>query len=110
MPAVVSYIKQLTETAAAKMTISSSLPCETERSLIHRLSSLLDAVSRQAEALENALAQAPADGALAQAEYYRDKVIPAMTALRSAADQLEPLVDKALWPFPTYSDLLFSVN
>ena len=63
-----------------------------------------------AEALESALAQTPADGALAQAEYYRDKVIPAMTALRSAADQLEPLVDKALWPFPTYSDLLFSVN
>ena len=110
VPAVVSYIKQLTETAAAKLTISSSLPCETERALIHRLSLLLDAVSRQAEALESALAQTPADGALAQAEYYRDKVIPAMTALRSAADQLEPLVDKALWPFPTYSDLLFSVN
>ena len=50
--------------------------------IFHRLSSLLDAVSRQAEALENALAQAPADGALDQAEYYRDKVIPAMTALR----------------------------
>ena len=100
VPAVVSYIKQLTETAAAKLTISSSLPCETERALIHRLSLLLDAVSRQAEALESALAQTPADGALAQAEYYRDKVIPAMTALRSAADQLEPLVDKALGPSP----------
>lgn len=44
-----------------------------------------------------------------QAFYYHDKVIKAMSALRKPADELEKLVDKEYWPFPTYADLLFEV-
>lgn len=40
--------------------------------------------------------------------YYRE-VMAAMTALRTPADELEKLVDKEYWPFPTYADLLFEV-
>ena len=40
---------------------------------------------------------------------YRDKVIPAMKELRDACDSLEIIVGKDYWPFPTYSELLFSV-
>lgn len=40
--------------------------------------------------------------------YYRE-VMAAMSALRSPADELEKLVDKDYWPFPTYADLLFEV-
>ena len=39
----------------------------------------------------------------------RDQVVPAMAALRAPADQLEMLVDKDLWPFPSYGDLIFEV-
>ena len=42
-----------------------------------------------------------------RAYYCKDKVVPAMTALRTPADKLEMLVDKNDWPFPTYADLLF---
>ena len=48
-------------------------------------------------------------GAGACARAYRDQVVPAMAALRAPADQLEMLVDKDLWPFPSYGDLIFEV-
>ena len=41
------------------------------------------------------------------AKYFRDKVIPAMTALREAGDGLECLVPQNLWPLPTYREMLF---
>ena len=43
------------------------------------------------------------------AHAYHDAVVPAMAALRHPVDELELLVDKDLWPVPTYGDLLFEV-
>ena len=45
----------------------------------------------------------------AQAFFYHDEVLSAMNSLRKPADELEKLVDKEYWPFPTYADLLFEV-
>ena len=44
-----------------------------------------------------------------QAVYYRDEVMTAMEALRTPVDKLEMLVDKAMWPMPSYGDLIFEV-
>jgi len=44
-----------------------------------------------------------------QAVYYRDQVTSAMEALRAPVDKLEMLVDKAMWPMPSYGDLIFEV-
>ena len=41
------------------------------------------------------------------AKYFRDKVIPAMDALREVGDSLECLVPHELWPLPTYREMLF---
>ena len=43
------------------------------------------------------------------AHYYYDTILPLMDAVRTTADQLEMLVGKKYWPFPTYSDILFYV-
>ena len=40
---------------------------------------------------------------------YHDRIVPAMVALRKPIDELELLMDKALWPVPTYGDLMFEV-
>ena len=45
----------------------------------------------------------------AQAVFYHDKVVPAMEALRAPIDKLEMIVDKELWPMPSYGDLIFEV-
>ena len=44
-----------------------------------------------------------------KAFYYRQQVIPAMEALRKPVDELEMIVDKEIWPMPSYGDLLFEV-
>ena len=49
----------------------------------------------------------PHDDNLKHAEYMRDNVIPAMEAVRDAADQLEKVVADDLWPLPKYSEILF---
>jgi glutamine synthetase len=47
------------------------------------------------------------EGGIKHAEYMRDVVIPAMSAVREAADKLERIVADDLWPLPKYSEILF---
>ena len=47
---------------------------------------------------------------LTLARFYRDRVFGAMTALRLTVDELETLVSADRWPYPTYADMLYSVN
>ena len=44
-----------------------------------------------------------------QARYCHDTVVPAMNALRAPVDELEMMVDKQVWPMPSYAELLFEV-
>ncbi len=44
-----------------------------------------------------------------RARYYYEVVMPAMEALREPVDRLEMIVDKTLWPMPSYGDLLFEL-
>ena len=44
-----------------------------------------------------------------QARFYHFEVVPAMDALRAPVDKLEMIVDKDLWPMPSYGDLIFEV-
>jgi len=58
-------------------------------------------------ALKDALAADTGHEALAEAEHARDALLPAMAAVRTAADELEELVADDLWPLPTYQEMLF---
>ena len=49
------------------------------------------------------------DNVKEQAFYYKDVVKAAMEELRAPADEAEMLVDKKVWPIPTYGDLIFEV-
>jgi glutamine synthetase len=46
---------------------------------------------------------------LAKARAYRESVIPHMDSLRGIADDVEKLVPNALWPLPSYEELLFTL-
>ena len=48
-------------------------------------------------------------GGKEQAFYYKDAVRAAMDNLRRPVDELEMLVDKRVWPYPTYADLIFEI-
>ncbi len=112
LPAAQAYIRDLAETAGAKLALSRELGCELEMSQIARLNGLAAAVARGIDALEAAVAAAPEIGrgdSEACARYYEREVLSAMQALREPADVLETITAKKYWPYPTYSDLLFSV-
>ncbi|MBR3736228.1 MAG: glutamine synthetase type III, partial [Lachnospiraceae bacterium] len=70
---------------------------------------LLDEVQKAVETLEKDVAKAAKLEGKKQAVYYRDTICVDMVALRTPADALERIVDKELWPFPTYGDLIFEV-
>lgn len=110
IPAVCSYIKDLSDTVIAKKALSSEINCELETSIVSNLSSLSHSLYERTKQLEDSLLGVKSqDDLQKQGEYYRDIVIPAMQALRAVADEIETLVGEKYWPFPTYGQLLFSV-
>ena len=111
VPAVLSYLKDISATAAQKKAISEDIPCDLEESLVRKLSALASCFYKKTEALESALLEAKNyEGDLQkEADHYKDDVFTAMQEMRAVADELETLLGKEYWPFPSYSDLLFRV-
>lgn len=109
IPAVVDYVTDLCQSAALKKSVNPNMPCACEEGLIAEISSKQDELFAAINELKNALNNIPKDDDLVTATYYKGVVIPAMDAVRKPADELELLVGREYWPFPTYGDLLFSV-
>ena len=66
----------------------------------------IDQLYTACEVLKNALQEVPTDS-VQGTDFYHSVITPAMAKVRSLADSLELLTDKAYWPFPTYADILF---
>jgi glutamine synthetase len=110
IPAVCSYIKELSDTAISKKALSTDLNCELEKSIVAKLSSLCESLYKKTKKLEeNLLGVKNQDTLQAQGKYYRDIIFLAMQELRAVADEIEALVGEEYWPYPTYGQLLFSV-
>lgn len=110
IPSVLSYLKDLSETANIKKSVNASLNCELEEKLIGDISNLASSLYKNLEELDNSVLEAKnQETTLATAKYYRESVFVNMQQLRSVVDELETLVGKKYWPYPTYGELLFSV-
>ena len=110
LPAVAAYSAALANGIAEKKTVLADLPCDYETQTLRQLSALSSEIWESCGALEKKIAEAHAIAELPrQATYYKDTVLPAMQRLRAAADAAETLTAKDFWPYPTYSDLLFSI-
>jgi len=110
-PAVSAYTLELARTATAKKALDSALTCSYETALIRKLSILTDRISTHSAALESSvLFLADTEDIGIQAELIRDKILVKMSELREACDEAETLTAKSYWPYPAYSELLFSVK
>ncbi len=110
-PAVERFAADLAKNAAAKKAIAPTIACSYEIGSIEKLSALTDRIVLGVEELEKeVIALHGAEDILAEAETIRDVILPKMCELRLACDEAETLTDKSYWPFPTYSDILFSVR
>lgn len=111
IPAVCEYIKLLSDETAAKKLVCASANCSMEENLISALSDKLSALFENLEELDKEVHTAHnMSGAQKAAEYYHDTVLARMEKVRSIADYMEVYTAKEYWPFPTYGDLLFSIQ
>lgn len=111
LPAAESYMKELADTCVAKKTAFKNVSCTFEERLLEKLSTGSDDLYEKIQALDQALLgvyEVETD-MQACANYYHDVVFSAMQELRIVADEIESTTAKKYWPYPTYSDILFSV-
>ena len=114
LPAVSASGARLAEAGLAKRSLCPELACAFETRRAAQLAALADEIDLLSDALAEAL-KAPAfrqelrASAAVQAAAIRDGLQPAMDRLRAVCDEAEALTDAAVWPFPTYAELLFSV-
>ena len=110
LPAVNSYMSEVANTAASKLAVSEKLSVRSETKTLEQLSADADAMSDAIDTLQdtvNAAKALPTEAAKATA--FHDNVIPAMNALRAAADDAETLCGEDYWPLPSYSKMLYYV-
>jgi len=109
-PAVSAYAGEVATAITAKQTAIPGLVCPYEENLLRRLTNLMTEMMGQTKALEEALAAPHVSVGREGAHYYRDHVFSVMEKLRAAVDELETITASSHWPYPSYTDLLFSVR
>ena len=110
IPAVIKYTAQLADALGKIKAACPEADVSVQTELLLETSALLSDLKVALAALTDATEQSLAETcACACAHAYHEKVVPAMEALRAPADKLEMIVDKDLWPFPSYGDLIFEV-
>ena len=111
LPAVTSYVRDLTDTALAKKALSDAIPTSVEEDLITSLSNKLVCFSKKTAELEEAVIKASdySNDNLKYAKYYRETVFALMQELRAVGDAMETETASEYWPYPSYGELLFGV-
>ena len=111
IPAVCKYVKMLSDGVVAKKQVGADVCCGFEEMLVPKLSTAVTELYNKLEQLDEEIAQAhEISDALKQAEFYRDAVLKTMEEVRAIADDMEVNTAKEYWPFPSYGDLLFSIQ
>lgn len=110
LPAVSSYVKELTDTALAKKALSDAIPTSVEEDLVTTLSNDLVSFVEKIDTLsEDVVKGNDIEDAQEKANYYHDVVFAAMNELRAVSDEMETITSADYWPYPTYDELLFGV-
>lgn len=103
LPAAVRYQTEL----ATNVSALTAAGVEADLDLLKEVSTEIAALRVGIGALRNVLQGDHGDDALAEATYAQTELLPAMTAVRAAADALESMVADDLWPLPTYQEMLY---
>ncbi len=106
IPSVVYYTKELADTAIAVK--EAGADASTQIELLNAVTAKLNEAKAGLEDLKKATTKAQSiDDNQEKAESYKSEVMAAMAELRKPVDELEMIVDKEVWPVPSYGDILF---
>ena len=110
IPAVIKYTKLLGETINTVKEAMPKADIKVQKELLMESSRLLSEAQTALQTLQGTMKEADTKISLAErAEFFYHNVRPAMTALRNPIDSLECIVDKELWPVPSYGELLYEL-
>lgn len=111
-PSVIGFVSEVADSINSIKATGVAADCSAQEDILVKASSLLATLNKSIAALEGAISQADdmhGDVAV-HAAFYGKEVFGAMVALRTVADELETIVDSTLWPFPTYTELLYNIQ
>ena len=110
IPAAITYTTRLGQSISSVSEACPGADLSVQKDLLTKVSAHLANASAALEQLKILSAHVDAmDNMAEMARAYHDQIVPAMAALRVPVDELELLVDKAIWQVPTYGDLMFEV-
>lgn len=110
LPAVVAYSDELAKSSLDKKALSENISTVYETALAEKLSKLCECLYYSVSELEAAVLNAKdIEDSAECAKYFSNTVFEKMCLVRQTADELETLVAAKYWPYPIYSELLFSV-
>jgi glutamine synthetase len=104
LPAAYKYLGSVAENVTAVKAAGAT--SKEAKKTLDQLVKLTDEFKQRADKLQDLL-EHESDGAEKHAKHFRDKIVPAMVALRETGDSLEAIVSHELWPLPTYREMLF---
>ncbi|MDD4327074.1 MAG: glutamine synthetase III [Eubacteriales bacterium] len=111
IPSVILYQKTLAEAACSKKQVDPAISTSLEETLLVKIAELSSALFRKQENLTVQLTEVKGlSDQLELAEGFRNRVFTAMNEVRLIVDELETLVSSDEWGYPTYSEILYSVN
>lgn len=109
LPACIKYTGALCDVINSKKSVGLEGGCElTLAKKIDTLTNQLDVAVKDLESKLCGVSEHE-ESIFTLSRYYRDEIFASMGVLRAIADELEVIMPKTVWPFPTYSDLLFMV-
>jgi glutamine synthetase len=105
LPAALDYQRQVAASVAAVK--SAGARSVEGKKTLDKLTKMVDGFKQASDKLEKELAHEGGGGADKHAKHFRDKVVPAMAALRELGDEIEVVMPQASWPLATYREMLF---
>ena len=110
IPAVIKYTTTLAESLSAVKNACEDADVSVQKELLTKTSSLLADAKKALTKLQKVTEEGgQMEEGREQAVFYRDVVKTTMDELRAPVDELEMIVDKDMWPMPSYGDLIFEV-
>ena len=108
-PAVNGYLTELLGAIEAKRAVSEKFPVGEDMKVAEQLAVMNDAMMSAVAKLEKDLTEMP-EGERPASQKMAHVVLPDMEQVRRIVDGMERLCSSDYWPYPTYTDILYSVK
>ncbi len=106
-PQCLKYARDLSSSIMSIKSVSKDIDTSAEEEVLKKLVKLTNSLYQECTILNMVINEAHSLTLSKESHYYHSDVLPRIESVRRIADELELIVAREYWPFPTYSDILF---